>query len=95
MIPVGTTITRNNGVLYEMMKIVENNGAVINSQSLVQLGMLESTVSMSLAKRLRILPRGVVSKKLMGALSKRFSNCVCRTRQAITQPIVHSMAWYT
>ena len=48
-------------------------------------GKVLSTESISLEKRLRILPRGLASKKLIGALRIAFKSLWCISLEAIVQ----------
>lgn len=50
-----------------MITTVESSGAMLNSHPLKKTGRFESSTSRSLENLLSIRPRGVVSKKDMGA----------------------------
>ena len=64
---MGSNVARNIGVLYD----ISTNAAIIWAMSRIQnrenIGTVVSILSMSAEKRFTIRPRGVVSKKVMGA----------------------------
>ena len=79
---------RNMGVLYDIRIMVDTIVAIWNIQSRVNMGILVSSLSMSVEKRFRILPIGVVSKKDMGARSMLSRRRPCITRAAVIPPIM-------
>ena len=87
----GTTAARNMGEPYEMIISVEIRGTTWKNQDLSWSGMLKSTASMSLDTRFMTRPRGVVSKKAMGACRRRATMALWRTREAEMQPNAMAM----
>ena len=73
-----------------MMTTVDNNGAMLKSQPLRNIGMLESMTSRSLDNLLRILPSGVVSKNDMGACNILSKRLLCKFLDAATVPIAEA-----
>ena len=57
------------------------------SQFLMNCGMVTSTMSTSLENLFMMRPRGVVSKKDIGARRMFFRNMECRTREQDTHPM--------
>ena len=70
-----------------MMTIVDINGAMLKSQPLRNMGILESITSRSLDNLLRILPSGVVSKNDIGACNILSKRLLCKFLDAATVPI--------
>ena len=64
---IGIRMTSRIGVVYETMKRIEKAGTIQFRNALTPNGIVLSMLSISLEKRLSMRPRGVVSKKDIGA----------------------------
>ena len=84
----GSNAIRNQGVLYEIMTTVARIGDTVKSHCLIKRGIRLSILYMSLDRRFRIRPIGVVSKNDMGALRRRWRRLPWRPVEAATQPKV-------
>ena len=84
----GPSTDRNIGVLYVIRISVQITVANCMKRKRLVIGITVSSLSMSVEKRFTIRPRGVVSKKAMGALSILSNNLLWKRREAITPPVI-------
>lgn len=82
----------NKGVLIETTTMVDSTDMRQMRNMPTCMGIMISITSMSLAKRLTIRPKGVVSKNCMGERMMLCKQSACRTLEAATAPNVRRMA---
>ena len=82
----GTRTVKKMGVLQLITNTIVTNPEKVANQILVDDGIVISTTSMSLENRFIIRPRGVVSKKDIGAWSIDFSSRLCKRFEAFIFP---------
>lgn len=86
---IGTRAAIKRGVLMHIMSKIETVPKLIETHCLKNSGIFVSTLSMSFAKRLRIRPIGVDSKKLMPNLSIEPSKRLWSFRAASTYSLMN------
>ena len=84
--PSGKITAKKRGIAKLMVQIAANNSRVLLRKPTKVLGTKSSIISMSLENLFTILPKGVISKNVMGEWRTLMSNALWSLRDANTEP---------